>query len=170
MRDAGRLGCAKYRADIVRASDIVEKYRNLMFHIVLLYTVYCLPRRELCPPSGYTVSMLSLFPQILFLAPFSALLIRVALAVVFAYSAWNLLRQNDTLSRGVGILEIVIAGLLIAGAWTQVAALAGLIFVGIHLVAPRLRTVALGTALLSFVLCLSLLVTGAGAFAFDLPL
>lgn len=114
--------------------------------------------------------MLSLFPQILFLAPFSAFLIRIALAIVFMYSAWNLLRQSDTLSRGTSIVEIVVAASLIAGIWTQAAALAGLVIIGIHFFTPRLRTVALGTALLSLVLCLSLLVTGAGAFAFDLPL
>lgn len=114
--------------------------------------------------------MLSIFPQLLFLAPFSAFLIRIALALVFAYSAWNLLKQPDMFSRGIAVVEVALAALLIAGAWTQVATLAALVVIGIHFFVPRIRVVALGTALLSVALSLSLLVTGAGAFAFDLPL
>ncbi len=114
--------------------------------------------------------MLSLFPEILFLAPLSAFLLRIALACVLGYAAWKHFPHEDSFVRIFSIIEITIAGALIAGAWTQGVALAALVALAIHFAVPRLRTVSLGTALLSLVISLSLIVTGAGAFAFDLPL
>lgn len=114
--------------------------------------------------------LLSLFPQILWLAPFSALIIRIALAVVLGMSAWKHVQHRDMLPRVWGILEVAAATALLAGAWTQAVALAvgaGIItgfFFRQYKVFPR------STMLLCIVLCLSLLVTGAGALAFDLPL
>ena len=114
--------------------------------------------------------MLSLFPDILFLAPFSAFLLRLSLGVVFGYAAWKYFAHETTLLRAFGFVEAIIAIALIAGAWTQAAALAAFIVIAIHFFMPSLRTIALGTALLSLVISISLLVTGAGVFALDLPL
>jgi len=114
--------------------------------------------------------LLSLFPEILFLGRLSPLLIRVALAIVLAYSAWHLFSKSDWLSRLVAIAGAIIGIALFVGAWTQAAALGALFVIGLYLFVPSLRTVALGTALLSIVLALSLLVTGPGAYAFDWPL
>ncbi|MBI5645107.1 hypothetical protein HY970_03340 [Candidatus Kaiserbacteria bacterium] len=114
--------------------------------------------------------MLSLFPEILFLSPFSAFLIRLALAGIFANAAWRHVREADITTRGSAVLEIAVATALFVGAWTQLTAIVGLVLIGLHIAIPQLRTTARGTALLMIVLCLSLLVTGAGAFAFDLPL
>lgn len=114
--------------------------------------------------------MLSLFPEILFLAPLSAFLLRIALACVLGYAAWKHFPHEDSLIRIFSVLEIAIAAILIAGIWTQGAALASLATITIHFAIPRLRTVSLGTALLSLVISLSLIVTGAGALAIDLPL
>ena len=114
--------------------------------------------------------MLSLFPGILFLAPLSAFLIRIALAFILGYSAWNHFSRSENALRVFGVLEIAINAAIATGTWTQAAALAALVVAGIYVVVPKVREVALGTSILSVVLCLSLLVTGAGIFAFDLPL
>lgn len=114
--------------------------------------------------------MLSLFPDILFLAPFSALLLRISLGFVIGYVGWTHFSHEDNVVRVFGILESAVALTLIAGVWTQGASLAALAIILLYFSVPRFRTVALGTALLSLAISLSLLVTGAGAMAFDLPL
>jgi len=51
--------------------------------------------------------MLSLFPEILFLAPVSIFLFRVALALTLTYSAWrHFSSEADTGTRAFGALEI----------------------------------------------------------------
>ncbi|OGG79735.1 hypothetical protein A3A39_04380 [Candidatus Kaiserbacteria bacterium RIFCSPLOWO2_01_FULL_54_13] len=114
--------------------------------------------------------MLSVFPEILFLSPLAPFLIRLALGGVFAYAAWTHMKTTDSLPRSFSVIEGVVAILLVAGAWTQPAALGALLVIAAHLATPQLRTVSQGTALLALVMSASLLVTGAGAFAFDLPL
>ncbi|OGG69732.1 hypothetical protein A3F27_00920 [Candidatus Kaiserbacteria bacterium RIFCSPHIGHO2_12_FULL_53_13] len=113
--------------------------------------------------------MLSTLPSILFLAPFSAFLIRIALALTLGLAA----RKHFSGAQGniwLATVETVTAIIIFAGAWTQVGAIAGTFIICAWLLLPRLRPVSRGTALLALVLCLSLIVTGAGAFAFDLPL
>ena len=114
--------------------------------------------------------MLSVFPEILFLSPLAALFIRIAAASVFGYAAWKHLPQTTIIARGLAIVEIVFALLLFAGLYTQPAALLGIVLSFINMYIPSLRVVPTSTMLLLFVLCASLLLTGAGAFAFDLPL
>jgi len=113
---------------------------------------------------------LSVFPEILFLAPFAAFLIRIALAILLGYCAWKHLTNADKTVRTLGFIEGVVATALALGTWTQPAAIAGMFIIGAWFALPRLRAVALGTAFLAFVMCLSLLLTGAGLLAFDLPL
>ena len=114
--------------------------------------------------------MLSLFPQILFLAPLSAFIIRFALAVLFAGASWRHISEPSITMRVFAIIEIAVAAALVAGAWTQAVALCAgiLILAGYFVFAVQVRP--RSTALLALVMCLSLLVTGAGAIAFDLPL
>lgn len=114
--------------------------------------------------------MLSLFPEILFLAPLSAFLIRVALAVLFGYAAWQHVRRSEVLLRTLALLEVAIAAALLVGAWTQIVALVAGILSVMSLLNPGIRSSARSTMLLALVMCVSLMVTGAGAFAFDLPL
>ena len=115
--------------------------------------------------------MLSLFPNILWLAPFSILFFRVALACTLAYSAWQHFSSSaDTSKRTFGALEIAAAAAIVAGAWTQPAALGASMVLIAELALPRLRVVALGTALLALVMAVSLILTGPGTFSFDLPL
>ena len=119
---------------------------------------------------GYTVCMLSLLPQILFLAPLSAFVIRLALAFIFAYSAYTHVGRSDMTARAWAVVEAALAAALIAGAWTQAIVIVALLLTMVALIIPRMRIFPLSTILLTLVLCFSLLVTGAGAFAFDLPL
>lgn len=114
--------------------------------------------------------MLSLFPQILFLAPFSALLIRLTLAFLFGYTAWKHLAAPEWLPRVLGIIEVAVAAALVIGVGAQLAALIALIVALVWVFFPQTKRIARSAALIALVLCLSLIVTGAGAIAFDLPL
>lgn len=114
--------------------------------------------------------MLSLFPQLLFLTPLAPFLIRIALALLVAYAAWRHLSGTDPLLKALSIFEIALAAALLSGAGTQAAALFGLIFTALGLAIPRIRAYPISTTLLSLVMLATLVVTGAGAFAFDLPL
>ncbi|OGG44992.1 hypothetical protein A2673_02775 [Candidatus Kaiserbacteria bacterium RIFCSPHIGHO2_01_FULL_50_13] len=154
--------------------------------------------------------MLSIFPELLFLAPLAPFLLRVALAGVFGYAAlrhfvskredgmrtlgfvagwlhafWmqpagqsSLSGTDGNIGTSVGrwafkvlwVVEAVIAIIFVLGAYTQLVALIGGIVAVEWMLSRRTRPVARGAAFLSLVMCLSLLLTGAGALAFDLPL
>lgn len=114
--------------------------------------------------------MLSIFPELLFLSPFAALMIRVALSAVFAYSAWNRVSEKRLLLKIFGIIDLLIAVLLLAGAYTQIVAILGALCAAAWLIVPSINPIPRSTAALAFVMCLSLLIMGAGPFAFDLPL
>lgn len=114
--------------------------------------------------------MLSIFPELLFLAPFAAFLMRVALGGVFTYAAMRHLQSSDGTLRSFAVFEAALATALLAGAWTQPAAILSMLLIGTWFAFPKLRTTAPGTATLSLLIALSLLLTGAGPLAFDLPL
>jgi len=132
--------------------------------------------------------MLSLFPQILFLTPLSATLLRLTAGLIFAYLSYfhysNRRAVSEELSLLVGgasvicilyaLLELLVAIGLLAGAWTQLAALLGFVIALKVLIIRRslkeLKPLSqLSYALLAMI-CLSVVITGAGPFAFDLPL
>lgn len=132
--------------------------------------------------------MLSLFPQILFLAPFSATILRISAGTAFLLVAWIHMGKREELSRvdffviGHGawipvfaaLLEFTIAAALLAGIYTQLAALFGALVALKFFIWKRRYGVMIPlsrpTSALLFVICLSLVFTGAGIFAFDLPL
>lgn len=132
--------------------------------------------------------MLSLFPELLFLSPLAAALLRVAAACVFFYAVNAQVNRIDTLATvrvpilgsGAWIVwasitfDAVIGLCLLTGTYTQGAALAGLLGIAIAMIgAPEYIArvpIARGTLALTFVILISLVLTGAGAFAFDLPL
>jgi len=114
--------------------------------------------------------MLSVFPELLFLSPFAAFFVRLALACVFGYASSRHFKNTDSLVRFFAIAEAVVAIALFLGIWTQVAAILCICLISAWFVLPKLRAVALGTTLLSLVLSATLLLTGAGPLAFDLPL
>ncbi|QQR64742.1 DoxX family membrane protein [Candidatus Kaiserbacteria bacterium] len=132
--------------------------------------------------------MLNLFP-IQFLAPFAYLLLRVSVGFILIRLGIIHIRNRhalkDTLSSGIfpyglffawylGIVEIIIGTLFLVGFLTQLAAILSMVlslkFIMMHkrfthpLIPSRL------TYVLLFFISLSLLITGAGLFAFDLPI
>lgn len=114
--------------------------------------------------------MLSLFPELLFLAPFSALILRIGLAVILVLSAWAHLGRPQNAARVLGIVEAGIALGLAVGAWTQAASLIAIVWLLTSLYVRDMRVFPKSTVVLALVVAISLLVTGPGAFAFDLPL
>ena len=113
-----------------------------------------------------------MFPELLFLAPLSALLIRASVAAVFAIAAYTHSRNTpSSFTYTFIVLEALAVLSLAAGVYAQVGALLGVLLAGTWLAIGRpLRPYPLSTTLLVLVMCLSILVTGPGAFAFDLPL
>ena len=115
--------------------------------------------------------MLSVFPELLFLAPFSATLIRIAVAAVFAYDAYKNV-QKDAVWKVLAALEGVVALLLFIGLYTQPTALAGFIVLTMlwYFELAGAKTISGITWALMAAMCFALVLTGAGALAFDLPL
>jgi len=133
--------------------------------------------------------MLTLFPGLLFLAPLATTILRVTAGLVMLYVAYYSAMEREKIARErfplighmpawlllFGILVATVAGvLLIVGLWTQAATIVGIILGLKHLIYARrysgimpLSTIA---GILLFVICLSLLFSGAGAVAVDLPL
>ena len=134
--------------------------------------------------------MLNPFPDLLmysFIAPF---ILRVLLGLIFIdlgvlklrdeKAGWLAsfetlgLRPADLFVSIYALLQIVGGLLLLIGLWTQVAALAFAIFSGIELyVEWKARDILkrdMVFYLLIFVISISLLLTGAGKYAIDIPL
>jgi uncharacterized membrane protein YphA (DoxX/SURF4 family) len=134
--------------------------------------------------------MLNPFPSLLVYSFFAPTIVRLAASGIFFYLAWFHFKNRTEiiaelaplLSRGVAkavlpiyvLVETIIALGLFFGFWTQVAALVGFILCfkilfmrrSLHGLVPLSRSTYIVVALI----CLSLLLTGAGAYAFDLPL
>ncbi len=129
------------------------------------------------------------FPQLFFLAPlFVPVLLRLAAVIVFLYVAWHTYAHRAEIAHiklpVVGkaawtlwfaiAVELLIAGCLFFGYYTQIAAVVGAIaslkFAFLKSQIGDYDPLARGTSLLLLVICLSLICTGAGAFALDLPL
>jgi uncharacterized membrane protein YphA (DoxX/SURF4 family) len=130
----------------------------------------------------------SLFPDIFFLSPFAYTLLRFTAGCVFLLAAWaHYERRNElgtipfmVIGKGVWIpvFASIIEGLtgfaLILGVFTQAAAIAGALLAIKSFVWKRrysaMFPLSRTASALLFVICLSLVVTGAGALAVDLPL
>ena len=89
---------------------------------------------------------------------------------MLAYAARKHFPAAEKTARVLAVLETAAAAAIALGAATQIAALAGAIIIGAWLASARLRPVSKGAAFLSLVMCISLIITGAGALAIDLPL
>ena len=121
---------------------------------------------------------LSLFPSLLSWQLVSPLLIRVVLGLTLAYMGYEKIKGRGTSSGSnsaiYGIAEIVIAALLIVGLFTQLAALLSALSLVIKLVLKakegRFLSDGVNYYILLLVMSLSLMVTGPGFWAFDLPL
>lgn len=134
--------------------------------------------------------MLNPFPELLNYALLAPFLLRLVVGVIFIdlgllkfraeKERWLAsfetlgLRPADLLLPLYALLQIVGGLMLLAGAWTQVAALMFVIFTGAELyVEWKARDILkrdMTFYILVFVISVSLLLTGAGAFAIDLPL
>lgn len=114
--------------------------------------------------------MLSIFPELLFLSTFSALALRLSLVAILGLTAWQHVSRRELLVRGWALLEIAAAAALLAGAWTQPVALIAAVWLFASLFVKEMRLFQKSTIALAIVMALSLVVTGPGAFAFDLPL
>ncbi len=114
--------------------------------------------------------MFSVFPELLWLTPLTFVLIRLSVALMFGYAAWKHVFHGAPWLRALGILELVVAAGIFVGAWTQVAAAVGALTLIVWLFVGKMRPFTRIETLLALVMCASLVVTGAGLFAFDLPL
>lgn len=115
--------------------------------------------------------MLSLFPELLFLAPFSALLLRAALVYFLLRAAYkHFTRVPDVIIRALALLECAASLALFLGAYAQMGALTALLVTITWLLFPRIRPFPRTSVALLLVLSLSILITGPGAIAFDIPL
>lgn len=114
--------------------------------------------------------MLSLFPELLFLSPFAAFFIRLSLAAVFALSAYRRLQGASSLIKTFGAIDAIIALMLLVGFYTQIAAIAAFVCLAYWLIKPDVRPFPTSAIVLALVMALTLLLTGPGPFAFDLPL
>jgi uncharacterized membrane protein YphA (DoxX/SURF4 family) len=115
--------------------------------------------------------MLNVFPELLFLAPLAALLIRAAAASAFVLAAlvhWK--HSHDMIIKNLSIFEFIIAIALAVGFYTQIAALLAIILIAVWLFIEKFRPLPISTILLLLVMNISLLLTGSGPISFDLPL
>ena len=132
--------------------------------------------------------MLTPFPGLLVFSFFAPTLIRVGAACLFAYLAYSHYTHREEIGKmhfpvvGRGewiawLAVIVEAGTALAlflGYYTQYAAIVGALMALKQIVwgrkYPHFFIISRSTSFLLLVITLSLLLTGAGAFAFDLPL
>ena len=134
--------------------------------------------------------MLNPFPELLSYSLLAPFILRVILGVIFvdlgvlkfkkerarfiaSFEALHLKPAKELVTLA-GILDIVGGTMLILGLYTQIAALAFVILTGIEIYIESKDTKILKRDMTFYVLVLiiavSLLLTGAGAFAFDIPL
>ncbi len=132
--------------------------------------------------------MLNTFPQLLVYGFFAPTILRAAVACAFFYLAWYHWKKRAELSRvkfivvGSGvwipilaaIIELAVGVGLFVGYYAQIAALLGLLFVFKCSVwrkkYPQFFPLSQIANILLAAICLSLLLSGAGALAFDVPL
>lgn len=114
--------------------------------------------------------MLATWPELLFLSPFAAFFVRLALAVLFARVAYRRARTRSRVLSAFAVVDAAIAIALFFGTMTQVAAFAATICTGAWLLRPSWRPCPRSTCALALVMAITLIITGPGPFAYDLPL
>ena len=135
--------------------------------------------------------MLNPFPELLILGLLAPFLLRVALGALFLHAGWShLSRENRAEAASklrlewgalgtyfiwiVGVAEVLAGLALLVGFLTQIAALVGvLIALKLLYIRKHYPVIASGSVefyILVIAMCLSLLLSGAGALAIDIPL
>ncbi len=114
--------------------------------------------------------MFSIFPPLLSYSGFAPLLLRLTLGLVLVLWAYGKYKTNIKTAALEGVLSV----LLIVGLYTQLAALFTAILLGVRLFgkvkAKAFLTDGVNYFLILFIISICLIFTGAGYFAFDLPL
>ena len=132
--------------------------------------------------------MLNPFPDLLVLGFFAPTIVRVAAAALFLYAGYIHWQKREAISNTafpiVGkspvvawvsvVFHLGVGAMLLFGYYTQIAALLGLVGSLKGLVLAKAYAgvffYSRATYILLAAICFSLLLSGAGAFAFDLPL
>ncbi len=123
--------------------------------------------------------MLTPFPGLLTFAIVAPFLLRLAAALVLGYTAYVQITRKDELGGGIWLWLGAIAGAaaalsLLLGYYTQLGALAGVVLSIIYIVYakryPRAVPMCRGEYILILIICLSLMLSGAGWPAFDIRL
>ena len=122
--------------------------------------------------------MLSLFPSLLSYEQLAPFILRVVLGVTLAYFGYQKMLgkggSSGSNSKIYGGAEILVAVFLIIGLWTQLAALLNAIILvmklGFKIRDKAFLTGGINYYLLLLAMAVSVMLTGAGWFAFDLPL
>lgn len=134
--------------------------------------------------------MLNIFPELITFVLFAPLLLRTIVGIYFLHWGLQLFKKDryaDCASSlriewgSLGIIfiwylsffEILVGAFLIAGFLTQAAAIGGMLIAGklyyLRRAYPSVATAEGTTYILMFVISLSLLLSGGGAFAIDIP-
>jgi len=119
--------------------------------------------------------MLNVFPELLFLAPIAALLIRAATASFFILAGITHWKYSDntsdnTVGKIFAAMETAVAIALAVGFYTQIAALIAACVIVAWFFMKDMRPLPMSTMLLLLVTSFSLILTGSGPISFDLPL
>ncbi len=118
--------------------------------------------------------MLSLFPSLLSYGLVAPFLLRIVLAIVVLHFAYVHIQKKSRIPVIFGTIQAISGFLLLIGLFTQVAALILVIIFGLLMVKQIINKAFLSDGvnyyLLLFIIALSLIVSGPGAFAFDYPL
>lgn len=118
--------------------------------------------------------MFNPFPDLLILSFFAPFILRVAAAIVLFVGAYTHYKTKGPNSTPLTVAHVIVGSMLFFGWYTQYAALLGMVGIAASYMLPKrilkIEPLPWATAFLLFAIFLSLLVSTAGAFAFDLPL
>ncbi len=134
--------------------------------------------------------MLNPFPELLVYGFFAPTILRIAAAFIFLYVAYMQAQHREIMAKipfpvvgnslGMGVVwfavavELALSAALVIGYSTQAAAIIGMIAAAKYFFFgrrwPTFAPISRGTAILLFVILASLLLSGAGGLAYDLPL
>lgn len=126
--------------------------------------------------------MLNTFPQLLVYSFYAPALLRVAVAFALFYLAYHQWRRRGEIAQtrskffpAVSILFNILVGLaLFFGYYTQIAAILAIVGFAFGLWMnrrhPHIVILPNSTVKILVIICVSILLTGAGAYAMDLPL
>ncbi len=114
--------------------------------------------------------MLSLFP-LHYLSLLAYFLLRVVIGIICVHLGSTLMKRTEVRHKVIGILLSVAGAQFVLGFYTQIASIivASISFLA-GIVPGTIPHVTRSSLLLIWAVAISLFITGAGAFAFDLPL